>query len=248
MARQPQTARTPLSREGVLRAGVAMADADGLESLSMRKLARELGVDPMSLYNHVANKDDLLGGMVDLVIDEIDLTEANAADWKAALRARVLAARKTMLQHPWARFVVESRTDSSPTITRYYEAIASIFRSGGVSLDLVHHALHTLGSRLLGFSQELFDDSSAFDQGPEVVALMAHQMAGAFPNLSEMMLKMSHDEATVVGSGCDDQSEFEFALDLILDGLERHHNAASQTASARGVAVRRRASRASPKR
>lgn len=191
----------------------------------MRKLAQGLGVDPMSLYNHVSNKDDLLGGMADLVIDEIDVTEASGADWKATLRARVLAARRTMLRHPWARLVLENRTDTSPTVMRYYEQVASIFRNGGVSLDLMHHALHVLGSRLLGFSQELFDDTTAFDQGPEAVALMAHQMAGEFPNLSEMMLKMSHDEATVVGSGCDDQFEFEFALDLVLDGLERIHEA-----------------------
>jgi AcrR family transcriptional regulator len=202
-----------------------MADADGLESLSMRKLAQDLGVDPMSLYNHVANKDDLLGGMVDVVINEIDLTEANDADWKAALRSRILAARQTMLRHPWARLVLESRTDSSPTVMRYYEGVASTLRTGGISVDLTHHALHLLGSRVLGFTQELFDDSNAFDQGPEVVELMAHQMAGDYPNLSAMMLQISHDEATVVGSGCDDQFEFEFALDLLLDGIERHHQA-----------------------
>lgn len=212
--------RTPLSRERVLRAGVALADAEGLESLSMRKLAHELGVDPMSLYNHVASKDDLLGGMADLVVGELDLTPSDAG-WKEALRARVLAARETMLRHPWVRTVLETRTGASPVITRYYEAVAEILRGGGFSVDLVHHALHTLGSRLLGFTQELFDDGDAFSQGPEVVALMARQMAGEFPNLSEMMLKMSHDEATVVGSGCDDQFEFTFALDLILDGFER---------------------------
>jgi AcrR family transcriptional regulator len=222
---EPQARRTPLSRERVLRAAVALADDHGIEAVSMRKLAQELGVDPMSLYNHVANKEDLLGGMADLVVGEIDLTPSDDADWKAALRARVLAARATMLRHPWARQVLETRTDSSPIIMRYYDAIAGIFSSGGVSIDLMHHALHTLGSRLLGFTQELFDDSDAFDQGPEVIALMAHQMAGEFPNLSEMMLKISHDETTVVGSGCDDQFEFTFALDLILDGLERLHDA-----------------------
>jgi AcrR family transcriptional regulator len=222
-----QTGRTPLSRERVLRAAVALADEHGLESISMRKLAQELGVDPMSLYNHVANKEDLLGGMVDLVVDEIDLIPSDDGDWKRALRAQVLAARETMRRHPWARQVLETRTDSSPTIMRYYDAVAGIFRSGGVSIDLMHHALHTLGSRLLGFTQELFDDSDTFDQGPEVVALMAHQMAGEFPNLSEMMLQISHDEATVVGSGCDDQFEFEFALDLILHGIERLHEATS---------------------
>lgn len=226
-AGEPQTRRTHLSRERVLRAALAMADAHGIESVSMRKLAQEFGVDPMSLYNHVANKDDLLGGMVDLVVDEIELIPMEDGDWKVALRTQVLAAREAMLRHPWARQVLESRTDSSPTIMRYFDAVAGIFRSGGVSIDLMHHALHTLGSRILGFTQDLFDDSNTFDQGPEVIALMAHQMAGEFPNLSAMMLQISHDEATVVGSGCDDQFEFEFALDLLLDGIERLHEGTS---------------------
>lgn len=219
-ASRPQMERSPLTRRRVLQAGVALADAQGLESVSMRKLAQELDVDPMSLYNHVANKDDLLGGMADLVVGELDLTRSDAG-WKEALRVRVLTARETMLRHPWVRNVLETRSGASPVITRYYEAVAEILRSGGFSVDLVHHALHTLGSRLLGFSQELFDDSEALVEGPDVVALRARQMAAEFPSLSEMMLKMSHDEATVVGSGCDDQFEFTFALDLILDGLER---------------------------
>jgi AcrR family transcriptional regulator len=226
-AGERKTGRTPLSRERVLRAAIALADEDGIESVSMRKLAQELGVDPMSLYNHVANKEDLLGGMVDLVVGEIDLVPVKDGDWKGALRAQVLAARQTMLRHPWARGVLEARTDSSPTIMRYFDAVAGIFRSGGVSVDLMHHALHTIGSRVLGFTPELFDDSNTFDQGPEVIALMAHQMAAEYPNLSEMMLQISHDETTVVGSGCDDKFEFEFALDLILDGIERLHHAAS---------------------
>ena len=216
--------RTPLSRERVQRVAVALADEHGIDSVSMRRLAQELGVDPMSIYNHVANKDDLLSGMVDLVVAEIDLPPADGGGWKATLRARVLAARATMLRHPWARQVLESRSDSSPAIMRYYEETAGIFRRGGVSVDLMHHALHTLGSRLLGFTQELFDDTN---DEPEVVALMAHRMAGEFPNLSELMLQISHDEATVVGSGCDDRFEFEFALDLILDGIERLHDASS---------------------
>jgi hypothetical protein len=90
----------------------------------------------------------------------------------------------------------------------------------------MHHALHTIGSRVLGFTQELFDDSNTFDHGPEVIALVAHQIAAEYPNLSEMMLQISHDETTVVGSGCDDTFEFEFALDLLLDGIERLHQAA----------------------
>jgi hypothetical protein len=141
------------------------------------------------------------------------------------MRGRILAARQVMLQHPWAARVLESRTEAPPSIVRHYDTMAGIMRRGGFSVDLMHHALHALGSRLLGFSQELFDDSAAFAEGPEVLALNAHRMAGQFPHLSEMMLQISHDESTVVGSGCDDQFEFTFALDLLLDGLERLRDA-----------------------
>jgi AcrR family transcriptional regulator len=236
-----QAVRRPLSRERVLRAAVAFADEHGIDAVSMRKLGQDLGVDPMSLYNHVANKEDLLDGMVDLVVGEIDPAVgdgdgaggnagAGGDGWKAVLRARVMAARATMLRHRWASRVIETRTAASPTIMRHYEAVAGILRAGGFSVDLVHHALHALGSRMLGFSQELFDDSAALAEGPEVLALNAHRMAGDFPHLSEMMLEISHDEATVVGSGCDDQFEFAFALDLLLDGLERLRDASDRHA------------------
>jgi AcrR family transcriptional regulator len=225
--------RTPLSRERVVRAAIALADEHGIDALSMRKLAQDLRVDPMSLYNHVANKDDLLDGMVDLVVAEIDPVPVKEGDgdgdgWKATLRARIMAARATMLRHRWASRVLESRTDASPMVMRHYETVAGILRDGGFSVDLVHHALHALGSRMLGFSQELFDDSGALAEGPEVMALTAHRMAGDFPNLSAMLLEISHDEATVVGSGCDDQFEFAFALDLLLDGLERRRDASGR--------------------
>ena len=223
-----QVARTPLSRERVLRAAIALADEHGIDAVSMRKLGQDLGVDPMSLYNHVANKEDLLDGMVDLIVSEIDPIPSDG-EWKAALRARVMAGRATMLRHPWASRVIETRADASPMIMRHYDTVAGILRGGGFPVDLVHHALHTLGSRLLGFSQELFDDSGALAEGPEVLALTAHRMAGEFPHLAEMLLEISHDEATVVGSGCDDQFEFAFALDLILDGLERLRDGAASS-------------------
>jgi AcrR family transcriptional regulator len=219
-----QATRTRLSRERVLRAAVGLADDQGIESVSMRKLAQELGVDPMSLYNHVANKEDLLDGMVDLVIGEIDPGPSDG-DWKTVLRARAMAARETLLRHRWATRVIESRAGASPVIMRHFEAVAGILRDGGFSVDLMHHALHVLGSRMLGFTQELFDVAGPLAEGPEVLALTARRMAGEFPHLSEMLLQISHDEATVVGSGCDDQLEFAFALDLILDGLERLRDA-----------------------
>ena len=210
--------RVPLSRERILRTAVALADEGGVESLSMRKIALELGVVPMALYKHVANKDEMLDGMVDVVVGEIDPPLPDS-DWKTTIRERVLSARRALLRHPWASQVIESRTEPTPTVIGYMDAMIGTFRAGGFSIDLTHHAMHAMGSRLLGFSQELFDDTP--DDPPEIQAIMAQQMADRFPFISEMVAAISHDEASVVGSGCDDQFEFEFALDLMLDGLER---------------------------
>jgi AcrR family transcriptional regulator len=219
MATQVETgARAPLSRERILTAAATLADRDGVESLSMRTIARELGVVPMALYKHVANKDDLLDGMVDVVVGEID-PPLEDADWKTAVRERVLSARRALLRHPWASRVIESRTDPTPTVMAYMDSMIGMFRAGGFSIDLTHHAMHAMGSRLLGFSQELFDDTP--DDGPQVQALMLQELADTFPNISELAAAISHDDASTVGLGCDDQFEFEFALDLMLEGLER---------------------------
>ena len=210
--------RVPLSKERVLRAAVALADQGGVESLSMRKLAQELRVVPMALYKHVSNKDELLDGMVDVVVGEID-PPPGGTDWKTTIRQRVLSARSALLRHPWASQVIESRTDPTPTVLEYMDSMVGIFRAGGFSIDLTHHAMHAMGSRLLGFTQELFDDSVDLD--PAATAVMVQQMAGKYPHIIEMLVAITHDEASVVGQGCDDQFEFEFALDLMLDGLER---------------------------
>ena len=213
--------RVPLSRQRVLDAAIALADAGGVDGLSMRKLAQELGVVPMALYKHVANKDELLDGMIDVVIGEIE-PPAGGPDWKAALRGRVLSARRSLLRHPWAARVIESRSQASPAVLTYMDSIIGMFRAGGFSVDLTHHAMHAMGSRLLGFSQELFDDSAALP--PEMEAVMLEQMA-PFPHILELVSSVFHDQRTVVGGkGCDDQFEFEFALDLLLDGLERQRD------------------------
>jgi AcrR family transcriptional regulator len=214
------TRRAPLTRERVLRAAVDLADHHGIEALSMRRLGGELGVEAMSLYNHVANKEDLLDGMVDVVLDEIE-PPASDGEWKPAIRGRILSARRAMLRHPWASAVIVSRTQPSPVMMRYMDTMAGIFLAGGFSVDLMHHGFHALGSRILGFSQELFDDSAELEQSPEMQAVMLRQMAETYPNITAIAEQVSHDDASVVGSGCDDQFEFEFALDLILDGLER---------------------------
>lgn len=212
--------RAPLSRERVLRAAVDLADREGIDAVSMRRVGSELGVEAMSLYNHVANKEDLLDGMVDVIVGEID-PAAEGGEWKATLRNRILSARRTMLRHPWASAAITSRRQPSPVMMKYMDATGGILLRGGFSVDLMHHAFHALGSRVLGFTQELFDDSSELDQSPEMQSVMLEQMAAEYPNLTAVVRQVAHDDASVVGSGCDDQAEFEFALDLMLDGLER---------------------------
>jgi AcrR family transcriptional regulator len=214
--------RTPLSKERVLATAVALADEGGVDALSMRKIAQALGVVPMALYKHVANKNELLDGMIDVLVGEID-PPAGDPDWKTVIRRRVLSARRMLLRHPWAPEVIESRmkarTSPTPVVMEYLDSMIGIFRAGGFSIDLVHHAMHVMGSRLMGFSQELFVDNS--DREPDPDAMPPEEMAARYPHITELAMAVAHDQESVVGSGCDDQFEFEFALDLTLDGLER---------------------------
>jgi AcrR family transcriptional regulator len=210
--------RTRLSRDRVLRAAVALADAVGIEALSMRKLADELGVVPMALYKHVASKEELLDGMVDIVVGEID-PPVSGTDWKSAVRQRILSARRSLQRHPWAPGVLESRTNPSPIVLAYIDSMIGMFRAGGFSVDLTHHTLHAMGSRLYGFTQEVFDHSQSVD--PSTQSVLVREMEGRYPHIAEMVGTVYHDDASVVGRGCDDQFEFEFALDLLLDGLDR---------------------------
>ena len=215
--------REPLNRERILRSAVALADEGGVDSLSMRRIAQELGVVPMALYKHVANKEELLDGLVDAVIAEID-PPILGADWKTTMRERILSARRALLRHPWASQVIESRAEPTPMVIGYIDSMMGIFLSGGFSIDLMHHAIHVMGSRILGFSQELFDDTASMPTD-EALAMWT-QMAEAYPSIAKLVGALSggeigHEEESIVGGGCDDQFEFEFALDLILDGLER---------------------------
>lgn len=223
--------RVPLSRRRVLRAAVALADRDGLGSLTMRGLAHELGVEAMSLYHHVANKEAVLDGAIEVVIEEIvDAVEATSAaaphdDWQLALRARILTARSVLMRHPWAPRVLETRTTMSPAIISYFDGTLGILRAGGFSYDLAHHAMHALGSRALGFTQELFepDDPAAAEADANE---MFEQMADQFPHIVGMMAEIAHQEEGDTLGWCDDQHEFEFALDLLLDGLEQRRASA----------------------
>jgi AcrR family transcriptional regulator len=217
--------RIPLSRQRVLEAAVALADEGGLEALTMRRLAEALDVEAMSLYYHVANKDAILDGVVEMVIDEINRAvdavdrPSAADDWVGAMRARILAARQVLLRHKWMPGIIASHTPMNRPVLFYFDSLVRLFREGGFSHDLIHHALHALGSRAIGFSQELFepDDPSAEEQN----AAMFEEMAPQIPHLVEMTMTVSHDDPDSTLGWCDDQTEFEFGLDLILDGLAR---------------------------
>jgi AcrR family transcriptional regulator len=214
--------RVRLNRDRVLRAAVSLADHIGIEALSMRRLAQELDVVPMALYKHVANKEELLDGMVETIVGEIDPPVLDA-DWKSAIRQRVLSARRALQRHPWARQVIESRITKTPVVLDYLNSFTGMFLAGGFSVDLTHHVMHAIGGRMWGFTQELFDDSAAPQTGPpaEATAALLRQMAERYPNLVAIATAAEHDDGSVVAHGCDDQFEFEFALDLLLDGFER---------------------------
>lgn len=218
----------------MLRAAITLADGGGLESLTMRRLAEDLGAEAMSLYYHVASKESLLDGIADAVVAEInDVVAAIGAPsagaaWKTAARQRILAARRVLLRHPWAPRVLETRTSTSLAVLLYYDGLLKIMRDGGFSYDLIHHALHALGSRALGFSQEMFDPSAG--TSTEETAAELAGMAGQIPHLVAMFMEVAHDDPDSTLGWCDDQTEFEFGLDIILDGLDQMRAAAPHPA------------------
>lgn len=215
--------RVPLSRDRVVHAAVELADASGIDAVSMRKLGQALGVEAMSLYNHVANKEEILDGMVDLIVGEIDLVDPSI-DWMPATRRQILTARQIMLEHRWAPAVIETRVKISPALMRYFDNLLGLMREGGFSYDLAHHAMHVLGSRALGFNQELFepDDAAAADVETEQ---MLRELADQLPYMVGMLAEITHQDPDSTIGWCDDQTEFEFGLDLILDGLEARRGA-----------------------
>jgi AcrR family transcriptional regulator len=198
----------------VLDAAVDLADREGIDALSMRRLGQELGVEAMSLYTHVRSKDDLLDGIADAVVARIPLEQAGDA-WLVRLRGMILGARGVMLQHPWAARVIETRASAGPATIRYMDVVAGTLFRGGFDVDLAHHGMHVLGSRVLGFGQDLFDDAA--DTTPDA-ADMARELAAAYPSVAAIALAASHEGGL---GGCDDAVEFAFGLDLVLDGLER---------------------------
>lgn len=216
---EPSSApRTPLNRERVVRAAVALADDAGLEALSMRKLGQRLGVEAMSLYNHVANKDDLLVGMIDVVFSEIDLPVVDVG-WRTAMSQRAASVREALARHPWATGLMELRTTHGPASLRHAEAVLDRLREAGFSIEDATHAYWLLDSYIYGFAiQEAGLPFGTPDELAEMAESVLPQVSAAeHPRLNE---------AAVAGyaSGYGYTDEFEFGLDLILDGLERLRN------------------------
>jgi len=208
--------RVRLNRDRVLRVAVGLADTGGIESLTMRKLGVELGVEAMSLYNHVANKADLLDGMIDVVFAEIDLPTGDS-DWRVAMRRRATSAREVLARHRWATGLMESRTTPGPATLRHHDTVLGTLRGAGFSIELAAHAYSALDSYIYGFA--LQEPSLPFDNGEETAkvaqATMARFASGEYPHLTE--IAVDH----VMQPGYSYGNEFAFGLELILDGLDR---------------------------
>lgn len=225
----PRTKREPLSRDRVLTAAVELADSDGLSAVTMRRLAAVLGVEAMSLYHHLPGKDGLLDGLVETVVAEVGSAvakiqaAASPGQWQQTLRSRFLAAREVMLRHPWAPALIGSRNSIPAGVYTYYETILATLVQAGFTYHLAHRALHAFGSMPLGFVQELFSPAPS---GPDVdsadVMVELAELADALPHLTAMVATEIHDADGDTLGWCDSQAEFEFTLDLLLDGLAKH--------------------------
>lgn len=209
-----QNQKVRLTREAVLEAAVAFADERGLETLSMRKLAELLGVEAMSLYNHVANKDDLLGAMVDTVITEIELPVIGS-DWKGAMRRRAISAHDMLLRHPWASMLIVSRINVGPAMLRYMDATIGSLRSAGFSCAMTDHAMSALDSHIYGFTLL----KSNFPVDEQEYASAAQQFLPMLPAETYPHARRLAEE--VISGRHSGINDFTFGLDLILDGLER---------------------------
>ena len=214
-APQPARKRTPLSRERASQAAVELADNEGIDAVTMRKLAQTLGVEAMSLYHHVANKSDILDGMVDLVFSEIDLPD-EAADWAVAMTARSRSVRAALLRHRWAIGLMESRTSPGPATMRHHDAVIGACRRAGFSVEMTAHAFSLIDSYIYGFVlQEVglpFNDGD--DLGEFVDSIMPPEMAETYPHFAELVSEF------VLRPGYSYSDEFEFGLRLILDTLD----------------------------
>ena len=207
--------RAPLSRQRALTAAMALADEEGLGSLTMRKLAHELGVEAMSLYHHVANKNDILDGMVEVVFSEIELP-SERTDWRTAMRQRATSVRAVLTRHPWAISIMESRTSPGPATLRHLDGVIGCCRRAGFSVEMAAHAFSLIDSYIYGFVlQEVNLPFKDEDDLEEVVAdIMPDLSDDEYPHLLELTTDY------ILQPGYSYGNEFEYGLGLILDGLE----------------------------
>lgn len=214
--------RRRLSRERVLRAAIAHADKGGLEALTMRQLAEELEVAPMALYRHVANKDDLIDAMIDVVFGEIGLP-SGGADWKTAMRQRAIALRDVLARHRWAVGLMESRRRPGPANLRHHDAVIGKLRAAGFDIPMAAHAYSLLDSYIYGFALTKMNLPFATSEEIGEVAqdMLAPFPVNEYPNLVEFIAEH------VMKPGYDYGDEFEYGLDVVLEGLERARAAAS---------------------
>lgn len=214
-SRTKAASRAPLNRQRALSTAVALADAEGIGSFTMRRLAQELGIEAMSLYHHVANKDDILDGMVDMVFSEIELP-SDGTDWKTAMRQRARSARAALTLHPWAMNIMESRSSPGPATLRHHDAVIGSCRKAGFSVEMAAHAFSLIDSYIYGFVlQEVnlpFDDTDNLEEVVE--SMMLPFSADDYPHLVE--LTTEH----ILQPGYSYVNEFEYGLCLILDSLE----------------------------
>lgn len=211
------TGRATLDHDRVLDAAVALADEIGLDAMSMRRLADALRVTPMALYKHVANRERLLDAMVERIVSDI-AAPAPGRPWKQAVRARILSARAVMTAHPWAQAAVESRTAAGPAVLRHMDALMDDMFRGGLSADLVHHAMHALSTRMWGFTRDVLP-TPTLPADPDERARAMAGFAVTYPAIVRMATTASH-----AGAACDDDAELTFALDVLLDAFERLHH------------------------
>lgn len=224
-SRPDREARGPLTRSRIVATALDVADAAGLRAVTMRRLADDLDCEAMSLYHHVASKPVLLAAMVDAVVEEV-VARALAIrqdDWRDTFRARALAAREVMLVHPWAPGLIAEQTRSPAPLFVFYEDFVATLIGAGFDYALAHRAIHSMGSLVLGFTNELFDPDPGSGEEVDQEAMLA--MAAQMPHLLQLASMEVH-QAEGSLSTCDTQAEFEFTLDLVLDGLEARRVAA----------------------
>ena len=207
--------RERLSRDRVIAAAITLADTIGLDGLTMRRLGEELGVEAMSIYNHVANKDDLISGMADAVFAEIELPSHND-DWKTAIRKRSVSFREVLARHPWVTTVRDSGTNPGHATLRHHDRVIATFRNGGFSIDKAAHAISAVDSYIYGFAMQ--EKSLPFTT-PEETAAMAEIMLSQIPK-SEYPYLAELTAEHVLKPGYFYGDEFDIGLDLMLDGLE----------------------------